>query len=143
MPPPDPLDQNYLMQVKRWRGANKRYEKLVKQREENQKRAYAIVWGQCSPTVQDRVKASANFQMSTCTQEKCFGKNKTMRLFSGFQDCILNYSCRLHFTLTFEFKSFIGKHILILVDLANRRWWVVFAGALFTPSAERLTTELI
>jgi hypothetical protein len=36
--------------------------KLVQQRDENQKRAYAIVWGQCSPTVQDRVKASANYE---------------------------------------------------------------------------------
>ena len=31
MPPADPLDQNNLVQVERWKGANKRYEKLVEQ----------------------------------------------------------------------------------------------------------------
>jgi hypothetical protein len=61
MAPAAPADRNDLVEVELWREANKRYNKAVEQREENQKRAYAIVWGQCSPTVQDRVKASANY----------------------------------------------------------------------------------
>lgn len=59
--PDDPADPTNLVQVERWKAANKRYDKLIEQREENQKRAYAIVWGQCSPTIQDRVKANDGY----------------------------------------------------------------------------------
>jgi hypothetical protein len=37
------------------------YSDLMEKQEENKRRAYAIVWGQCSPTVQEQVKARANY----------------------------------------------------------------------------------
>jgi hypothetical protein len=45
-----------------WQMANKQYNDLMEKQEENKRRVYAIVWGQCSRTVLDQVKASANYQ---------------------------------------------------------------------------------
>jgi hypothetical protein len=60
--PPLPTVRNDLIELEVWRMANKRYNDLLEKQEENKWRAYAIVWGQCSPTVQDRVKASPTYQ---------------------------------------------------------------------------------
>jgi hypothetical protein len=60
-PPEDVIDQTNMMEVEHWKDSNRRYQKAMEQRDENRKCAYAIVWGQCSPTVQDGVKASTNY----------------------------------------------------------------------------------
>jgi hypothetical protein len=53
--PPLPTMRNDLIELEVWQMANKQYNDLMEKQEENKRRAYAIVWGQCSPTVQDRV----------------------------------------------------------------------------------------
>jgi hypothetical protein len=59
---PMPAQQNDLMELEIWRIANKCYNDLVEKQEENKRRAYTIVWGQCLLPVQDQVRASANYQ---------------------------------------------------------------------------------
>jgi hypothetical protein len=60
--PPLPTVRNDLIELEIWHIATKQYNDLLEKREENKRRAYAIVWGQCSPAVQDHVKASATYQ---------------------------------------------------------------------------------
>jgi hypothetical protein len=49
-PPTDPTD---LIELEIWKAANKQYNDLLEKRDENKRQAYTIVWGQCSPTIQD------------------------------------------------------------------------------------------
>jgi hypothetical protein len=51
-----------LIELEIWKSANKQYNDLVEKRDENKRRAYAIVWGQCSPTIQDRAKTLATYE---------------------------------------------------------------------------------
>jgi hypothetical protein len=59
--PAIPEDPTNLIEIEKWKATNKQYNDLMEKREENKRRAYAIVWGQCSPTLQDQVKASTNY----------------------------------------------------------------------------------
>jgi hypothetical protein len=59
--PAIPEDRGNLIEVEKWKAANKQYNDLIEKREETKRQVYAIVWGQCSPTIQDRVKASTNY----------------------------------------------------------------------------------
>jgi hypothetical protein len=60
--PPLPTVRNDLIELEIWQIATKCYNNLLEKREENKRRAHAIVWGQCSLTIQDCVKASATYQ---------------------------------------------------------------------------------
>jgi hypothetical protein len=59
--PAVPQDQNDLIELSKWKAMNKCYSDLMEKQEENKQRAYAIVWGQCSPTIQEWVRASTNY----------------------------------------------------------------------------------
>jgi hypothetical protein len=52
--PVSPEDQNNLIEFEKWKAADKLYRDLMEKQEENKRQANAIVWGQCSPTVQDQ-----------------------------------------------------------------------------------------
>jgi hypothetical protein len=57
-PPADPIDKNKAMQVKRWEIAYKTHNDATNRRAKATSQAFAIVLGQCSPTVIDRVKSN-------------------------------------------------------------------------------------
>ena len=57
-PPADPIDENNIMQVKRWEIAYKTHNDATDRRAKATSQAFAIVLGQCSPTVIDRVKSN-------------------------------------------------------------------------------------
>jgi hypothetical protein len=52
-PPADPIDENNAMQVKRWEIAYKTHNDATDRRAKATSQAFAIVLGQCSPTVID------------------------------------------------------------------------------------------
>jgi hypothetical protein len=59
--PAIPDKQNNLIELEKWKATNKQYSDLMEKQEENKRQAYAIVWGQCLPTVQDLVKGSDTY----------------------------------------------------------------------------------
>jgi len=62
-PPEDPVDENNAMQVKKWEIAYKAYNDAADRRAKATGQAFAIVLGQCSPTVIDRAKASPQWSL--------------------------------------------------------------------------------
>jgi hypothetical protein len=58
VPPADPTDVGNLLLLKRWELAFKTYHDALERRNKATSQAFAIVLGQCSPTVIDRIKAS-------------------------------------------------------------------------------------
>ena len=60
-PPLDPEDMDNSMQVKKWEMAYKTYTDAADRRAKATSQAFAIVLGQCSPTVVDRLKANSHW----------------------------------------------------------------------------------
>jgi hypothetical protein len=57
-PPTDPADVNNILVMERWKMAYKAYSDSAEQRTKATSQTFAIMLGQCSPTVIDRLKAS-------------------------------------------------------------------------------------
>ena len=55
-PPDDPLDQQNVMQVKRWEMAEKRHDEKLAKLEEDIAKLFGTILGQMSPESQDRIK---------------------------------------------------------------------------------------
>ncbi|MEL7196302.1 MAG: hypothetical protein AAFO96_27965, partial [Bacteroidota bacterium] len=57
------------------------------------KKAYALVWGQCSESIRDRVKADPDY-------ETFFGKGDTIGLLKAIRGCILDFQSHKYLTET-------------------------------------------
>ena len=70
--PADPIDPTNVMEVKKWEVSFKKYNDAVEQRAKATSQAFAIILGQCSPTVVDRLKAN-DMWTSVRTSRGCQG----------------------------------------------------------------------
>jgi len=68
-PPSDPADRTDLMQIEIWKLSIRDHREKVKTRDELEKQAYALVLGQCSPTVRSRLEASPKWSSTDAASD--------------------------------------------------------------------------
>ena len=63
-PPPDPTD---LLQIKLWKLEVKDHHKKMEDHDRNMEWVFALILGQCSPTIRDYIEASTEWATINCT----------------------------------------------------------------------------
>jgi hypothetical protein len=83
-------DDTNVMEMEIWKIEYKTYSEALKRRELLVGQVFAIVLGQCSPTIVDRLKSSAAWDVVNKQHSVSGKRNKTLPRHSGFR-CVLVY----------------------------------------------------
>ena len=131
VPPADPADMTNLMHVKHWKIAYRTYSDATDQCAKATSQAFAVVLGQCSPTIVDRLKASTQWD-TISNDDDLIGM---LRLVQTSMFTVATSKNGMHSLITDDWKK-MGRCLQYLHNTANLnytlgangtwviRWWM-------------------